>query len=168
MSLDLAQELRVFFSSAQQTKHRIAVLEISHSAMSQVYFLWREPYAGEITTEDGERTVQPWPFEARIAGSEGHLDQVYEIPMDTTEDDDTFRVELDAIPLNTTERVRLVLREYLSDDLTDMLTRAVLQVESIVYALGVARITALSPRLNVTRTGEIYSPRDIPMLRAFL
>lgn len=168
MSLDLDARLREFFSSAPQTRRVIETLEIIHSDMSQAFYLWREPVAGEITTEDGVRDVLPWPFEARIAGSEGHLDQVYEIPMDTTEQEDTFRRELDSIPIDSSERVRLVYREYLSDDLTDMLTRAVLQVESIVYAAGVARITAASPRLNITRTGEVYTPREVPMLRAFL
>jgi hypothetical protein len=168
MSLDIEQQLRVFFASAPQTVRRIETLEISHSAMSKVYHLWKQPYEGQITTEDGVRTVQPWPFEAKIAGSQAHLDQVFEIPVDTTDSEDTFRAEMDRVPLNTAERVRMVYREYLSSDLTDPLSRAVLQVESVVYALGVARITAVSPRLNVTRTGERYVPRDVPMLRNHL
>ena len=31
-----------------------------------------------------------------------------------------------------------------------------------------ASLSAVTPRLNITRTGEIYSPRDVPMLRGFL
>lgn len=168
MSLDIEQRLREFFASAPQTVHRIETLEISHSAMSKTYYLWREPFAGEITTEDGVQTAQPLNFQAKIAGSEGHLDQVFEIPLDTTDVEDDFRKEMDLVPLDTTERVRLVYREYLSDDLTDVLSRSVLQVESVVYSLGAAKITAVSPRLNVTSTGERYTPRDAPMLRDFL
>lgn len=168
MSLDIEQRLREFFASAPQRIHRIETLEISHSSMTKTYYLWREPYAGEITTEDGVRTVQPLNFQAKIAGSEGHLDQVFEIPLDTTDVENDFRTEMERVPLDTTERVRLVYREYLSDDLTDVLTRAVLQVESVVYSLGAAKITAVSPRLNINSTGERYTPRDAPMLRGFL
>lgn len=168
MSLDIEQKLRVFFASSPQRKRRVETLEIGHSAMSKTYYLWKQPYEGEITTEDGVRTVQPLNFEAQIAGSEGHLDQVFEIPIDTTDAEDDFRAEMDRIPLGTTERVRLVYREYLSDDLTDMLTRASLQVETVVYTLGAAKINAASPRFNITATGERYLPRDIPMLRNFL
>lgn len=168
MSLDLEQELREFFASAPQTKHLIDVLEISHSAMSKTYYLWREPFVGEVTTEDGVRTVQPVNFQVERAGSERHLDQIYKIKVDTTDITDDFHSELDRIPLQTTERIRVVLREYLSDALDDMQTRAVLQVESIAHQAGAATITAASPRLNVTRTGENYVPRDIPMMRNFL
>lgn len=168
MSLDLEQQLREFFASAPQTKYRIDVLEISHSAMTKTYYLWREPFPGIVTTEDGVRTVEPMNFEVERAGSEQNLDQVYKIKVDTVDVQDEFNEQLDRIPLATTERIRLVLREYLSDDLTDMQTRAVLQVESVAHELGVAMITAASIRANVSRTGEIYAPRDVPMLRNFL
>lgn len=169
MSLDLEQQLRVFFASAPQTVRHVETLEIGHSAMSKTYYLWKQREEGTIVTEDGiERTVQPLNFQVQIAGSEANLDQVFEIPLDTTDVEDDFRGEMARIPLETSERVRLVYREYLSNDLTDVLSRAVLQVESVVYTLGAAKITAASPRLNVTRTGQIYSPRDVPMLRAFL
>lgn len=168
MSLDQEQQLREFFASAPQTKHRVPTLEIGHSAMTKTYYLWKEPFEGVITTEDGVRTVQPLNFVEEIAGSEGHLDQVFELALDTTDAEDDFREEMARIPLETTERVRVVFREYLSDDLTEPLTRAALQVESIVYTVGAAKITAASPRFNVTRTGEVFAPREIPMLRRLL
>lgn len=168
MSLDLEQRLREFFASAPQTKHRIEVLEISHSTMSKTYYLAREPYPFDVTTEDGVRTVEPTNFQVQRAGSERHLDQVYTVKLDTTRVTDDFHAELDRVPLNTAERLRVVLREYLSDDLNHMQSRAVLQVESISHSLGAAVINAASPRFNVTSTGERYVPRDIPMLRNFL
>lgn len=168
MSVDLEQDLREFFASAPQTKHRIEVVEISHPAMTQTYCLWREPFEGSITTEDGVRAVRSMNFEIERAGSERHLDQVYKVKLDTTDEADEFHGQLDRIPLETEERIRIVLREYLSDDLADMQTRAVLQAESISHAVGAAVIMAASPRFNVTRTGEIYAPRDVPMLRNFL
>ena len=49
MSLDLEARLRAVLASAPQTVHPVQTLEISHSAMSQTYHLWREPYAGTTT-----------------------------------------------------------------------------------------------------------------------
>lgn len=171
MSLDQAQALREFFASAPQSKYRVDVLELSHSAMSKTYYLWKEPDDVEpnaVTTEDGVRTLEYVNFEIERAGTERNLDQVYRVKLDTTDVADEINEQLDRIPIGTTERIRCVLREYLSDALDDMLTRAVLQVESISSELGAAMLTASSPRYNVTRTGEIYSPRDVPMLRSFL
>jgi hypothetical protein len=168
MSLDIEQKLRVFFASAPQVIHKIDTLEISHSQMSKVYYLWREPYNGEITTEDGVRTVQPVNFQVKPAGSQQNLDQVYAIALDTVDIEDDFRAEMDRVAINTSEFVRCVFREYLSDDLTDPLSRAVLQVESVSYKVGAASISAVTPRLNITRTGELYTVRDIPMLRSFV
>jgi hypothetical protein len=168
VSLDFETRLRVFLASAPRAVHAIPTLEFSHSAMSQVWYFWREPYQGEITTEDGVQVVLPLNIEIKLAGTEAHLDQNFEIRLDTTDINDEFRDELDRIPVDSAERVRCVYREYLSDDLTDPLARAVLQVESVSYMLGAATFAAVSPRLNITRTGELYVPRDVPMLRSFL
>lgn len=169
MSLDLETRLRVFLASAPQSVRSIQTLEISHSAMTKTYYLWREPYAGTITTEAGERAVEPLNFQIKLAGAEGHLDQNFEIRIDTTDIEDEFRAQMDLIPLGTSEKVRVVYREYLSDDLSDIVAGpAALQVESVSYQVGVATIAAVSPRYNSTRTGEIYTPRAVPMLRGFL
>lgn len=169
MSLSLEDRLRVFLASAPRNIRRIETIEISHSAMTQTFYLWREPYEGEITTEDGVRTVQPLNMEIKLAGDEGHLDQSFEIRIDTTDVEDEFREQMDLIPLDTLEKIRCVYREYLSDDLTEMVAGpAVLQVESISYQIGAALISAVTPKYSITRTGENYVPRDVPMLRSFI
>lgn len=168
MSLDLQARLKVFLASAPRNIHVIQTLEISHSAMTDHYYLWREPYEGTITTEDGPQTVQPVNMEITLAGTPANLDQNFQIKLDTTQIGDEFREQLDLIPVATQEKIRCVYREYLSDDLATIMASAVLQVESIAYTLGVAAMSAVSPRWNVTRTGELYVPRDIPMLRGFL
>ncbi|MCC2632117.1 MAG: hypothetical protein K0S48_3 [Ramlibacter sp.] len=168
MSLDIEQRLKVFLASAPQSIWPIQTLEISHSAMTQAYCLWREPYFGTVTTESGGIAVQPVNFEIVLAGTEGHLDQNFEIRIDTTDIEDQFREEMDRIPLNTLEKIRCVYREYLSDDLTDMVARAVLEVESISYQVGAAAIQAVTPKYNMLRTGELYVPRECPTLRSFL
>ena len=169
MSLDLESRLKVFLASAPQQLHPIQTVEISHSAMTQVFFLWREPYIGQIATvEHGLVTVQPVNMQIALAGSESNLDQSYSISIDTTDIEDILREQLDRVPVVSAEKIKVVYREYLSDDLADPLATAVLQVESISYIKGTATLSAVSPRLNITRTGELYAPRDVPMLRGFL
>ena len=164
MSLDIETRLRTFFASAPQTIHPVQTLQISHSAMSQVWHLWREPYAGTA----GGFAMQPCNIEIKLAGSAGHLDQKFDIRIGLVDIEDTFRAEMDRIPIDTLEKIAVVYREYLSDDLVNAQASATLQVESISYAKGAASLSAVSPRLNITRTGELYTPRDIPMLRGFL
>ena len=164
MSLDLATALKTFLASAPQTVHPIQTLQISHSAMSQVWHLWREPYAGTA----GGNTMQPANIEIKLAGSPGHLDQKFDIRIGLVDIEDTFRAEMDSIPVNTLEKIAVVYREYLSDDLVNAQASATLQVESISYVKGAASLSAVSPRLNINTTGERYTPRDIPMLRGFL
>lgn len=168
MSLDLESSLREFLASAPQNVWAIQTVQISHSAMTQVRHLWREPYEGVTSAGAGPMTMQPCNMEIKLAGSEGHLDQKFDIRLDLTDIDDLFRAEMDLVPVDTAEKIQIVYREYLSDDLTDPQATVALQVESISYAKGAANISAVSPRLNISRTGELYTPKDIPMLRGFL
>ena len=168
MSLDIEQKLKVFLASAPQRIYSIPTIEISHSAMTKTYYLWREPYIGSITTETGVKVITPVNLEIKLAGSENNLDQKFSIILDLTDINDEFREQLDKIPLTTQEKIRVVYREYLSDDLTEVLSSAILQAESVTFSIGSANISAVQPRLSSTRTGEIYSTRDIPTLRGFL
>lgn len=169
MSLTLEERLKVVLASAPRAVRSIQTLEISHSEMTQTFRLWREPYVGTITTaEDGEVEVQPLNMEIKLAGDEGHLDQSFQIRIDTTDVEDTFREQLDLIPVDTLEQVECIYREYLSDDLENAVASATLHAESISYELGAASIQAAAPRYSRTSTGERYIPRDVPMLRSFL
>lgn len=168
MSLDVEQKLKVFLASAPQNIYSIPTVEISHSAMTKVYYLWREPYIGSITTDTGIKEVTPVNLEIKLAGSENNLDQKFSILLDLTDINDEFREQLDRVPLNTQEKISIVYREYLSDDLTEVMTSSSLQAESVTFSVGSANISAVQPRLSSTRTGEVYSARDVPMLRGFL
>lgn len=169
MSLDIGDRLKVFFASAPQTIHKVDVLEISHSLMTKTYHLWREPFAGSYIDENfGAHDLEPCNFTVKPAGSEQNLDQKYEIRLDTIDIEDEFRLQMDRVPIDTQEFVKCIFREYLSDDMNDPLSVVELQMENVSYKLGAATITAVTPRLNTSRTGEIYAPRDVPMLRNFL
>ena len=168
MSLDLEARMRTFQASAPQTIHRVQTVEISHSKMSKTFRLWREPYAGVTYANGLPLAVEPANMEIKLAGSPGHLDQVFNISLGLVDAMDVFRDELDRVPLETKETPRVVYREYLSDDLSTPQATAILQAESTNWINGAASISAVSPRFNTTRTGELYSPKDIPMLRGFL
>jgi hypothetical protein len=168
VSVELEARLRTFLASSPRIVRPIETLEISHSAMSQTFFLWREPYVGTITTESGPQTVQPVNMAIKGADDLGDLDQKFEITMSTVDIDDLFREQLDLIPIDTLEKIVCIYRVYMSDDLTDIVAEYPLQVEQVNFQLGAATIIAVAPRFSTTRTGELYAPRDVPMLRAFL
>jgi hypothetical protein len=168
MSLDLEHRLRVFLASAPQTVRAIQTINIFHPSMSRAFLLWREPYVGTLTIDGTAYTVEPANIEIGLAGAAGHLDQRFDIKLGLVDSMDTFRIELDRIPVNTKVKATLVYREYLSDDLVNPQAVANLQVEVVSWTKGAANITAVSPRLNMTRTGQLYSPKEIPMLRGFL
>lgn len=169
MDFDLEHDLRVFLASAPQNIRIIQVVEIIHSALTEHYRFWREPYPGWVRREDDDAMeVQPLNMQIGTAGYEGNLDQMLEIRLDTTDADDELREELDRIPVDTSERVQVVYREYLSDNLEEPMVVGHLIAEAISMEKGVATIQAIAPRFSVTRTGELYDTRSIPMMRAFL
>lgn len=168
MALDLSQALAEYLTNAPARIRSVAVLSLSHSALSQVWHLWVQQSAGQVRLETNAVVdVVPANMTIELAGSEGNLDQEFSVTIDTL-GAPQFRAEMDRIPLATAEKVQLMYREYLSDSLLDGPQGQVpLQVESVAFELGAATISAVSPRLKVTRTGSTYSPRNIPMLRGF-
>lgn len=170
MSLDLEYELRRFLASAPQTRYIIQQVSLSHSAMPAALHLWTQPFTGSVVTEDDETLAVTGAdnLSIRPPGSPVHLDQALDITLSTVDAGDTFRRALDAIPLDTTERIAVVYREYLSNDLTAPMAHVRMQVEAIVYNRGAASISAVAPRLNVNRTGELYTLKRFGTLRAFV
>ena len=169
MAEDLAYRLRQYLLCAPQNIYGIGVVTFSHSAMSKVWNVWRESQAGQVRFENGVlMDVLPVNISVELAGTPANLDQAYKIAIDTTDIDDLFREELDRIPLDTQEFMEVQYREYLSDDLETPLAGVTLEALSISCQIGACAIQANAPRYNVARTGELYAPRDIPMMRAFL
>ncbi|MEG0968327.1 MAG: hypothetical protein RSE32_14315 [Comamonas sp.] len=168
MSTDIEARLREYYATTPPAVRPVGVLVISHSALARRFVFWPEPYAGQVVSEEyGVLDVQYAPMMLDRAGSEANLDQEYRITLDTTDVQDDFRDQLDAIPLNTSERIRIDILTYLSDDLTAQQESATLQAETVSWVVGTATITAVVPRYNVLSTGELYEPGVVPMLRAF-
>ena len=168
MAEDLGYRLRQYLLCAPQNIYGIGVISFTHSAMSQVWHVWREMDAGQVRLSTGEIVdVRPVNATVELAGTPANLDQAYQIAIDTTDDDDLFREELDRIPLDTQEFVRVGYTEFLSDDLLTPLASVELEATTVSFQIGAAAIQASSPRYNVARTGELYEARVIPMLRDF-
>lgn len=168
MSTDIEARLREYFAVTPPAIRPVGVLVISHSALARRFVFWPEPYAGQVISDDyGVLDVQYAPMLLERAGSEANLDQEYRITLDTTDVQDEFRNQLDSIPLNTTELIRIDILTFLSDDLTSQQESATLQAETVSWIIGTATITAVAPRYNVLSTGELYEPGVVPMLRAF-
>ena len=168
MSTDVEARLREYFAVTPPAIRPVGVLVISHSALSHRFVFWSEPYTGQVVSDDyGALDVQYAPMLLEIGGSEANLDQEYSITLDTTDVQDAFRDQLDAIPINTPERIRIDILTFLSDDLASQQEAATLQAETISWVIGTATITAVAPRYNVLSTGELYEPGAVPMLRAF-
>lgn len=167
MALALQDQLKRFYASAPTNVRMIPVIEISHSDMTQTFYLWREPYSGSVTLDDlSVVTVEPVNFAVELSADEANIDQVFKVTLGNVDASDVFREQVDAISLNTTEKIKLIYREYLSDDLTTPQVTITLTVENVAYTNTTATLSAVSPRLNLNRTGETYNYKDIPMLRA--
>lgn len=169
MSQDIDARLRRFFATAPQVRYIVPMVSFSHSRFTRTWHLWREAITGDVWLENGE-LVHPDAvnFDQELAGTPANLDQEFTFTVSTVDIEDQFRNELDRVPIDSAERIVCDYREYISDDLTYPNVVAHLQVESLSYERGAATIQAVSPRLNITRTGELYTPKEIPMLRAFL
>ena len=167
--LDIEQKLKVFLSSAPSNVHVIQTLEIIHPQLPQSYHFWTEPYSGNTKDELGNsRQMRGVNFRVELNGSMGHLDQQMLINLDLTDSIDEFREAMDGVSLFSSIPVYVNYREYLSDNLDVPQSIAKMQVESVSFTLQSASFVVVSKRLNVTRTGETYNPKDIPMLRSFL
>ena len=168
MSTDIESRLREYFAVTPPAVRPVGVLVISHSALARRFVFWPEPYSGQVVSDDyGGLDVQFAPMMLEPAGTGANLDQEFRVTIDTTDVQDEFRSQLDLIPLNTAELIRIDILTFLSDDLTSQQESATLQAETVSWIIGTATITAVAPRYNVLSTGEIYEPGVVPMLRAF-
>lgn len=168
MSSDIEARLREYYATTPPAVREVGVLVISHSALARRFVFWPEPYVGQVTSDEyGVLDVHYAPMLLDRAGSEASLDQEYRISLDTTDVQDDFRQQLDLIPLDTAERIRIDILTFLSSDLTAQQEAATLQAETVSWVMGTATITAVVPRYNVLSTGELYEPGVVPMLRAF-
>jgi hypothetical protein len=166
--LSQEERMKIFWASSPQNVRPIPTFQFSHSAFSSSYYYWTEPYVGTVTSEtDTTLTMNPANINVSLANSTNNLDQNYTFVVDLTDAQDVFRTALNSVPISTNEEIQMVYREYLSDTLAVVQTYVNLIITKIAYNQKGASITACTPRLNLTSTGLIYSPGNIPTLRGF-
>lgn len=163
------ERMKIFWASSPQNVRPIPTIEISHSHLPSTYRYWTEPYIGTVKNESvSDITMNPANMTVSLANSQDNLDQNYNIAIDLTDAQDILREALDIIPVNTKEQIVLTYREYLSDTLAVIQSSVSLIVQNISYSQEGAKFKCVTPRMNLTSSGESYNPFDIPMLRGFL
>lgn len=167
--LSQEERMKIFWAASPQNIRVIPTVQLSHSRLGRTYYLWTERYPGSVTLDTAEVvTMSPCNLTPKMADSDKGLDQNYSFTFDLTDSQDLLRRELDNIPIDTTEKLILVYREYLSDTLTVVQAQVTLLVSKIAYNQKGATFTCVAPRGNLTYTGELYTPYEIPMLKGFL
>ena len=167
MAIDIDDRLKRYLASNPTGEYPIYTLAIQHPDLSQVFRFWNQPGVGMLDVEGALMEHRSCNFFIERAGTNANLDQIFSIDIDAVDSQDEFRAELDRIPLDTKQRIVIVYREFLYPVLDAPCGIARLQSESLTYTKGAVRISAVSPRYNTLRTGEVYGPKEIPMLRGF-
>ncbi|ETF00933.1 hypothetical protein W822_19980 [Advenella kashmirensis W13003] len=167
MALDIDDRMKRYWASNPPDEYPIYTLAIAHSDLSKVFRFWNQPGVGWLDVEGTLMEHRSVNFQIEQNGTNSNLDQLFRIAVDVVDSQDELREELDSIPLTTKERIVIVYRSFLYPVLDAPTGLARLQAESLTYVKGAANVNAVSPRYNLLRTGEVYSPREIPMLRGF-
>lgn len=160
-----------YFLSADADVVQFECIELAHANFSQTYRVVRNNVAGlTVTHEDASTKVyQYYPLKITAEGSRDDLDQGLRI--DVGDLGEIIPAELDAVHTagGFGTKPTLTYRSYRSDDLTAPLVGPLaLEVSSVAFREEGASITAEAPRLNLGRTGIIYTLDEFPMLRGLL
>jgi hypothetical protein len=165
-----------FFLNTSSSIVQLELLEISHSSFSQTYRIVRNAINGvTVTLEDASvHTFAYYPVKIVPTGSNNDLDQVLQVQFGDLgqvvplEVDRVLLTSSGGLPTSVTKPT-LLYRTYRSDDLTEPLAGPYrFQVNNIAFQKEGATLQCTAPRLNLNRTGEIYSMDRFPMLRGFL
>lgn len=160
-----------YFLNSNSSVIHMDLLEISHSAFTQVYRVVRNMVSGvTVTLEDAsEEFFQYYPLKVTPLSSNDDLDQAVKITLGDL--GEILPKELDRVSndLNFTEKPVVKYRVYRSDDLTQPLVGPMLlEVQTFNFNREGSIFEAKAPSLNVNTTGELYNLTRFPMLRGFL
>ena len=167
--LSQADRLKIFWASSPQNVRPIPTFEFYHPDFYGSYYYWTEPYVGQVLSESSILlSMAPANINIKFADSDNDLDQNYTFLIDLTDSQDVFRSAMNSVAINSKNEIVIKYREYLSNDLNTIQTSVNLIVSKVSYNQEGAQITACTPRYNLTSSGLIYTPFQIPMLRSFL
>lgn len=146
----------------------VEVVEISHSAFSESIFICKEPGGLSVTLENGQNVFADGVnMRVKRANSKDDLDEKYDF--DFSDVNGNLQNKTKEVPLNTTEKVKIVYRAYMSDNLDAIaLGPVIMEATNIAFKSGSASAKAQSPSLVESRTGTLYTYERFPALKAFL
>ena len=161
-----------FYLNSAGSVVRIECFELSHPNFTKVYRVVRNVTAGiTLNHENGLLYAYDYcPLKIERSNTTDDLDEGLSIGMGLLGDE--LPQEFDRVNAGVYSHIVPVLkyRVYRSDDLTaPMFGPSILEVRGCSFDdAGQASFEATAPRLNTTKTGEIYTFSRFPMLRGFL
>ncbi len=161
-----------FFLNSKSSVVGLELLEISHSAFTQTYFVVRNAVNGVTIAPFEDRTsqfFQYYPLAISPIGAYDDLDQSLKITLGDL--GSILPVELDAVSSSNgfSEKPMVRYWVYRSDDLTQpVYGPLVLEVKTFTFNREGSQFVAKAPTINNGRTGELYTLDRFPMLRGCL
>ena len=160
-----------FFLNSSRADVHLELVEISHSAFTQVYRRVRNHTDGvTVTLETAEEAEFSWyPLEITQLADMADLDTG--IRIDFGDLGEVLPRELDAVAEADAfdEKPSVVYRVYRSQDLTTPMIGPVnLEATTFAFTDEGASFEASAPYVNRNRTGETYNLTRFPMLRGLV
>ncbi len=165
-------ELSEFFLNSKASVVRLQLLEISHPAFSQTYYLVRNATNG-ITVDHEDASSHEYiymPMSITRSGPTDDLDDWLNITLgDLGEVVPTELAAVRAAPDGLKTLPVVKYREYRSDDLSAPITGPLLmEVKNFNFTVEGATFEARNPQINYSKTGERMTPARFPMLKGLL
>lgn len=159
-----------YYLGTSPTAVEIETLEIIHTRFTQTYRIQRNSTEDVTVTYEGGAgpfVHTYFPLEIRRLGSQNDLDQNLRISLGDL--GSVLPQEIDAVLAANAMLVKPILkyRTYSSLDLSTPLIVSIHEITSINFNKTGASLEAASRKLNVTRTGKLYTVSKFPMLAAF-
>lgn len=145
----------------------VEVIELSHSDFDSPFYLCREPSGVQVKLEDNTVIYADGVnMDIRRNTSGEDLDEKYSF--DFSDVNNVIQDEADKIPIDSTEKVKVIYRLYMASTLMEdpaIIVR--LEGKSLAYKIGSVTIEAESPTLVANRCGKLYTMERFPPLLAF-
>lgn len=160
-----------YFLGSDSEIVELELLEISHFRFSQTYRIQRSSTEDVVATHEGGGgpfTYTYFPLEIRRVGAQNDLDQSLRIDLGDLGSVLPFEID-NVLKLNGNYvKPTLKYRTYKSTDLTaPMFGPQTYEITSINFNKVGCSFEAQAPRLNILRTGMLYTKKTFPMLEAF-
>ena len=159
----------LYLHNNPEEQRLIETISITHSEISQDYYIVREPDGETLFLEDGtEQFFQGVNFEVSKSTDSDDLDEEFSIVFDDA--DGTLKNEASRITISSSEFPVVTYRAYIDSDVSSPAYGPIkLQGTSMTAGNdGQVTVTAKSPSLNVNRCGELYTYERFSSLKSFL